>query len=182
MASMPDNVPSQEIRISENMLQKLGWILLGVTVVFTLLGVLVSPRDEQGKPVLLLPNVKAVEDYKTTARTWIDEFSVLDSEIERVISPNSQGDLFTQSQGAQQTLQNAVELAQQVDRASVPPIAMGVQEKALATAMAYLEAARSALQWISAPDQNNHDLAVQKREIARQSLDDLEANPWLSSH
>ncbi len=181
MASMPNNVPPQEIRISEDMLQKLGWILLGFTVVFTLLGVIVSPRDEQGKPVLLLPDVKAVQDYRGTAQSWIERFAVLDNEIDQVITTDSQGDLFTQSQAAQQTLQHAVQLAQQVDRASVPPIAMGVHEKAMATAMAYLEAARSILQWISSPDQTNHDQAAQKLEIARTSMDELEANQWLTA-
>jgi hypothetical protein len=181
MASMPNNVPPIEIRISEDMLQKLGWILLGVTVVFTLLGVIVSPRDEQGKPVLLLPDVKAVQDYRRTAQTWTESFAGLDGEIDRVISTNPEGDLFTQSQSTQQTLQHAVQLAKQVDRASVPPIAMGVHEKAMATAMAYLEAARSALQWISAPDQTNHDQAAQTLEIARTSMDELEANQWLTA-
>jgi hypothetical protein len=181
MASMPNNVPPQEMRISEDMLQKLGWIFLGMVVIFTLLGVLVSPQDEQGKPVLLLPDVKAVQDYRRSAQTWIEGCAVLDGEIDKVISTDSQGDLFTQSQAAQQTLQHAVQLAQQVDRASIPPIAMGVQEKALATAMAYLEAARSALQWISSPDQTNHDQAAQKFEIARTSMDELEANQWLTA-
>ena len=53
---MTVNNPSEpEIQISEEKLQKLGWILFGLAVIFTIIGAFVSPLDDQGKPVLLLP-------------------------------------------------------------------------------------------------------------------------------
>ena len=66
-----NNPCETEIRISEDKLQKFGLILLGFAVLFTIIGAFVSPLDEQGKPVLLLPEVKAVEDYRRSAQTWI---------------------------------------------------------------------------------------------------------------
>jgi hypothetical protein len=81
-----NNQSDPEIHISEEKLQKLGWILLSLAVIFTIIGTLVSPLDEQGKPVLLLPEVKAVEDYRRSAQTWISELTVLDGEIARVIA------------------------------------------------------------------------------------------------
>ena len=165
---MTVNNPSEpEIQISEEKLQKLGWILFGLAVFFTIIGAFVSPLDDQGKPVLLLPEVKAVEDYRKSAQTWISELNVLDGEIAHIIAADQQGDLFSQSRSAQQTLQHAVELAQQVDRTRVPPIGMGMHEQMLSTTLSYLEAARSALQWVSAPEQENQDQAIQLLEDSR---------------
>lgn len=178
---MPSHESPNEIQISAAMLQKLGFLLLGLMAVFVFIGVLVSPKDDQGNPVLLSPDVKSVQEYRSAARDWMEGFSTLDGEIDRLISEDLQGDLFSQSQSAQRTLQQAVALAQQIDRASVPPIAMGLEEEESSTAMAYVEAARSALQWVSAPDPNHHDLAVQKLGAARKSRDDLQANQWLNA-
>jgi nucleotide-binding universal stress UspA family protein len=179
---MTVNNPSEpEIQISEEKLQKLGWILFGLAVFFTIIGAFVSPLDDQGKPVLFLPEVKAVEDYRKSAQTWISELNILDGEIAHIIAADQQGDLFSQSRSAQQTLQHAVELAQQVDRTRVPPIGMGMHEQMLSTTLSYLEAARSALQWVSAPEQENQDQAIQLLEDARQMKSELEKNKWLIS-
>ena len=85
------------IQISEEKMQKFGLILIGIAVLFTIIGGFVSPIDDQGKPVLLLPEVKVVEDYRQSAQFWITELSILDGEIAHVIAVDQQGDLFTQS-------------------------------------------------------------------------------------
>ena len=51
----------------------------------------------------------------------------------------------------------------------------------LSTTLTYLEAARSALQWVSAPEKKNLDSAAQKLEKARKMKLELEANHWLKS-
>lgn len=179
---MTQNDPGESvIQISEEKMQKFGLILLGIAVLFTIIGGLVSPIDDQGKPVLLLPEVKEVEDYRRSAQSWVTELTVLDGEIAHVIAADIQGDLFTQSRSAQQTLQHAVELAQQVDRTRVPPIGMGLHEQVLSTTLTYLEAARSALQWVSAPEKKNQDSAMQKLAEARKIKSELAANQWLKS-
>jgi hypothetical protein len=53
-----NNQSEPEIHISEKKLQKLGWILLSLAVIFTIIGALVSPLDEQGKPVLFCPRLR----------------------------------------------------------------------------------------------------------------------------
>ncbi len=169
------------IRISEERLWLFGWILLGVAVFFTMVGALVSPSDAEGKPVLLLPEVKAVEDYQNSAQVWISDMAILDGEVARILASDKQGDLFSQSRAAQQALQHAVDLAQQVDRTKVPPVAMGVHEKMIAASLSYLEAARSALQWVSTPEKNNQDTAAQKLSAARKLRSGLEVNQWLKS-
>jgi hypothetical protein len=122
-----------------------------------------------------------VEDYRKAAQSWISELNILDGEIAYIIAADQQGDLFSQSRSAQQTLQHAVEIAQQVDRTRVPPIGMGMHEQMLSTTLSYLEAARSALQWVSAPEQENQDQAIQLLEDSRQMKSELEKNKWLIS-
>ena len=122
-----------------------------------------------------------MEDYRKAAQLWISELNTLDGEIAHIIAADQQGDLFSQSRSAQQTLQHAVELAQQVDRTRVPPIGMGMHEQMLSTTLSYLEAARSALQWVSAPEQENQDQAIQLLEDSRQMKSELEKNKWLIS-
>ena len=126
-----NNPGNPEIHISEEKLQKFGLVLLGIAVLFTIIGAIVSPLDDLGKPVLLLPEVKEVEDYRRSAQDWVSQLSVLDGEIANVLTAQPQGDLFSQSSSAQQTLQHAVELAQQVDRTRVPPIGIGCMRRCL---------------------------------------------------
>lgn len=172
----------QEIQISEEKLHIFGWILLGVAVLFIIIGTFVSPLDDLGKPILLLPEVKAVEDYRRSVQSWISDLSVLDGEIGHIIVADQMGDVFTESRYAQQTLQHAVRLSQQVDQTKVPPVGIGIHEQILTTTLSYLEAARSAMQWVSAPESKNQDQAIQILEEARQLKSELEENKWLISH
>jgi hypothetical protein len=56
-----------------------------------------------------------------------------------------------------------------------------MHEQMLSTTLSYLEAARSALQWVSAPEQENQDQAIQLLEDSRQMKSELEKNKWLIS-
>ncbi len=172
----------EEIHSPEEKLQKYGIILLVSALIFTLIGVFNSPLDNQGKPFLLLPDVKLVEDYRHSALSWIGEIKAIDSEVAGIIGSDQTGDLFTQSRVAQQTLQQAIDLAQQVDVTKVPPVAIGLHDQMLTTAKAYLDAAGAALQWVSAPEKANYDNAIQKLEIARTYYSEVEVNQWLGSH
>jgi hypothetical protein len=178
---MQHDLSGSEIQISEEIIQKLGWVLLGIAVLFTIIGGFVTPTDDQGKLVLLLPDVKAMEDYRRSTQTWIKDMTVLDGEITLVLGNEQQGDLFSLSRAAQETLQHAVNLAQQVDRTKVPPIGMGLHEQVLSTTVNYLEAARCALQWVGVPDQENLDSAMEILTETRGMKSELEANQWLIS-
>ncbi len=173
--------PGPEIRISEEKLHKFGLILAGLALLFTLIGALVSPLDDQGLPVLLLPEVKAIETYRQAARGWLVAMGSLDGEIAGVISADQTGDLFSRSRAAQQTLERAVGLMQQVDRAQVPPVGMGLHDQMRLAARTYLDAARGALQWISAPEEVGKTRAEVTLKEARRLKAALEKNPWLTS-
>jgi hypothetical protein len=181
MTTQLNNRQGEEISIPGFWLQRAGYLLLGLAILFTLVGVIVSPLDEQGRPVLLLPEVKAIGDYRRALQDRQFDLAALDSEIAGILAAERQGDLFTQSRNAQQALEHAVRLAQQVDRTPAPPVAAGIHAQLLNIALAYLEAARAALQWVSTPLEENRDFAREYLEQARTMKAELEANPWLSN-
>lgn len=176
-----NNQSQPEIHISEAKLRKLGWILLGLAVVFTIIGAFVSPSDDNGKPVLLSPEIKEVEEYRESVKSWISDLTTLDGEISNILSSQQQGDLFSQSRSAQQTLKHAVALAQEIDQVKVPPIGTGLQEKMSLASTSYLETARQALLWVSAPEESGLELVNQELEESRKLKSDLEKNQWLIS-
>ena len=172
----------QEISLSQEQMQKMGLIILCLAVILSSIGGFVSPYDNQGKPILLLPEVKAVEDYRRSAQSWTEQLRTLDGEIASLMESDSQGDLFTQSRQAQQMLEHAVALAKKVDQTQTPAAAMGFHEQLYSAAMAYLEAARSAMRWVSAPEPNRKADAESKLEQARSARKVLEANQWIRGH
>lgn len=174
----PDDL---EIRVSEKKLQILGAVLLGLALIFAVIGAIVSPTDEQGRPVLLLPEVRAIETYRQVARSWTADLADLDGEISDLLAATARGDLLSQAQAAQRTLEHAVRLVQQIDRTPVPPVGMGLHEKLRGTAFTYLEAARSALQWVSAPVSGNREEASQYLQSARHGRQELEENSWMTA-
>lgn len=170
----------QEIQISEEKLQQIGIIVLILAVVFSAIGYFVSPLDEAGKPVLLLPEVKAFEDYRGSARAWVGKLNNLDTEITALLSDAGPGDLFTQSRQAQQMLQHAVELSQEVDRVRVPAAATGIHEQIYSASMAYLEVARLTMQWVGAPVSAKKEEINAKLAQTRNLKANLEKNQWVN--
>jgi hypothetical protein len=175
--SPSDNL--SEIEISEQQLQRIGLILLALTIIFAVIGGFTSPLDENGKPVLLLPEVKGFEDYRRSGRDWLDQMLVLDSEISGVLSGENSGDLFTQSRQAQQMLQRAVNLAKEIDQVNVPAAAAGIHDQLYTTSMAYLETARLTMRWIGAPEETTKQQIGVKLDQARNGRNALKENQWL---
>jgi hypothetical protein len=97
------------------------------------------------------------------------------------IAANHQGDLFSQSQEAQVALQQAVSLAQEIDRTTFPPSAVSLHEEMAATSLGYLDAARAMMIWVGAPEDSKHSEMDQKLALARQLLESLEKNIWLEN-
>jgi hypothetical protein len=168
-----------DVEISERTLQRIGLILLALAVVFVVIGGLTSPLDENGKPVLLLPEIKAFEDYSRSGREWLDQMLILDSEISGVLSGENSGDLYTQSRQAQQMLQQAVDLAKEIDQVNVPAAAAGIHDQLYNTSMAYLETARLTMRWVGAPEETTRQQIEAKLKQARNGRNALKENQWL---
>jgi hypothetical protein len=155
------------------------WTLVIPTLAILLgIGWFSSPRDENNRPLLLLPDVKAVEEYRRLANRWRDELRLVDGEIALTLAGDT-SDLFGQSRQAQNTLENNLRIIQEIDRHDAPATLIGLQEELKLVSQSYLESSRLALRWLSLPDQVNHDKAQGKLVESRNMLTNMEANQWL---
>lgn len=155
------------------------WISGTLLVVLTILGWINSPIDRtNGRPLLLIPEVKAVHDYQLEARSWINQFQVLDAEISGLLIDPS-GDLFSRSSQANHAVEAAVAQVQMVDRTQAPLSLSSLHQAFNQAALAYLEAARSALVWVSTPSVEKLNVAKANLEKARQQVDQLSRSEWL---
>lgn len=157
----------------------LGWLLLPLALILTVVGALSTPRDAQGQPLLLLPDVQAVEDYRQSISNATAKMQLLDGEIAALLAGQN-ADLFTQSRQAQGAFEHALSIAQEIDVQSAPPALDGLRGAAAGTASAYLEAARLALVWVSLPQDANRTAAENGLAQARQQLNTLEESKWLA--
>ena len=157
----------------------LGWLFIPLAVFLAVVGAVASPRDAQGRPLLFLPDVKAVEDYRQSISSSTAGLQLLDGEIASLLAGQN-FDLFTQSRQAQTTFEHALRIAQDIDVQTAPPALEGLRGAAAGTASAYLEAARLALRWVSLPQETNRTAAENGLAQARQQLKTLEESKWLT--
>src|SRR5512146_3208177 len=159
--------------------QRWYWTLGVSLVLLTVLGWFNSPIDRTtGRPLLLVPEVKAVHDYQVEARSWISQFEVLDAQISGLMIEPS-GDLFSRSSQANQAVEAAVAQVQTIDRTQAPLSLTSLHQAFNQAAVAYLEAARSALVWVSTPSPEKLNTAKANLEKARQQVDQLSQSEWL---
>ena len=155
------------------------WVLIIPTsLILLLIGWAASPRDANNRPLLLLPDVKAVEEYRRLANIWRDELRLVDGDIALTLAGDT-SDLFGQSRQAQNTLEHNLRILQEIDRHDAPATMVGLQEQLKSVSQSYLESSRLALRWLSQPDQSNYELAQSKLTEARNMLVEMESSQWL---
>jgi hypothetical protein len=147
-------------------------------VVLLVLGYLFSPRDRDDRPVLLLPDVKAVEDYRVALMRWQTQARDLDSQISTILSGRFGSDLFTTSREAQKMIDAGVRLLSDIEQQKTPTVATPARAMAIRMASEYLEAARATLVWTTTPTDSNFDTAQGHLETARNLLSELETSEW----
>lgn len=160
---------------------KSEYILLFVLVAAVILGAIgwmASPVDADGRPLLLMPAVKRVEDYRRDARSWTEQMKTIDGQLTTLLA--SQGDLLSQSQSGQTTFEKSLNLAKDIDAADTPAALVGLKAMLSNASVAYFDASRAVLLWISTPKQENYDQAVLLVQTAREQLSELEASLWIN--
>jgi hypothetical protein len=154
-------------------------LILALIVILGIIGGVSSPMDENGRPVLLLPDVREVESYRRQASVWVEDLRRLDGQLATVLAGNS-GDLLGQSRAVQGIFEEHLRLVQEIDASNVPPALIGLRELLSNASLSYLEAARGLLRWVSTPDQENRDQAVQLIQSAQKDLSLLESSAWIN--
>ena len=160
-------------------------IPLSTLVVLALLALLAiggiaSPRNEDGRPLLLLPDMKSVEDYRRLAREADKQLLLVDGKIAATLGGNVD-DLFGQTRRAQEAFEQILRISEDLDREDAPPALVGLKEDLNQTAMSYLEVARLTLRWLSIPNQANSEQAQAKLAEARARLTEMEKSQWLQT-
>ena len=153
--------------------------VLMVLTLLTGLGYVASPRTADGRPVLLLPDVRAVEIYRRQAVTWLQAWQVLDMALGQSLSAADTTGLLDRSRQAQSDFASAIDLARTVDGTEAPPALLGLHDQTAATAQAYVDATVALNRWLSAPSSDNRAAADQAYRAARDNLTQLAANAWL---
>lgn len=144
-----------------------------------LLGYFASPRGHDERPILLLPDIKAVEDYRRSISLWQAQAGELDAQITTILSGAHGSDLFARSRAAQKMIDDAVQLLQDIESNKAPTAAMPARGILVRMASTYLEAARATLLWTTAPTDDNLSSAQAMVDHARQILGELEASEWV---
>jgi hypothetical protein len=169
-----------EVRLSRRSLRRWGCALaLPVTIVaLAPLGRSVTPRDAAGEPLLLSPSLRATLGYQATARAWVRDYHALDADLEALLTQDD-ADIYRQAQSANDNLDRALRLAQDVELRRAPAALASLRAALSAASLAYLEAARAAAGWVGAPTPEQAQVAQATLDTARELLAQVEANRWL---
>jgi hypothetical protein len=153
--------------------------MVGLSILaLMVLGWISSPRNQQGRPILLLPDVKAVGEYIRLAGNTAKELRLVDGELNNILAGDPT-DLFGQTRSAQNSFEHSLRIAQEIDQNGAPPALAGLRDQLSQVSLAYIDAARLTLHWLSVPDAANSQQARQKLTEARTSLKELENSQWL---
>lgn len=157
------------------------WAAMGVILLGLLLGLglTTSPRDAAGRPVLLMPDIRAVEGYRQKVVAWHTAWAAIGQDLGRLLSTRETS-LLDQSRLAQRLLEQATTLAQAVEGTDAPGSLIGLHDQALAAAGAFSQASAAANRWLSAPTPANEEIAKSAYQAATAALTDLQSNTWLA--
>jgi len=153
------------------------WAAAATTVAVLLygLGLAFSARDGAGRPVLLLPDVRAVETYRQRALAWERDWTAIHLDLTTLLA-DEPADLLNQSRRAQSRLEQAVAIAQAVEGAQAPGVLIGLHDQALAAAGAFAHASAAVSRWLSAPSSTNEEAAQSACQAAAVALAELQGN------
>jgi len=154
------------------------WLILIVLILLGILGWFSSPVSQEGRPTLLLPEVKKVVIYRHQAARWIRQLSALDGQIDVLLSGNRM-DPLSLSRKAQGVYADWIKLFQAVDATIVPQALAGVHQTIKEVIQAYLDATQKLLAWVSDPNELTLGTTLESLESAGLLLTALETNAWM---
>jgi hypothetical protein len=173
------------LRISKRVVRVFAWLTLVVALGGGLyaVGVAVTPRDDDGNPMILSPSLWATERYREQVQQWIGELMEIDRRLTALlgqdVSAANSTELYHQGQEMQAIGEMASLIEQQITFAEPPVSMVGLAEQAKQTAKAYLESAVLTSHWLNAPSETGQQEALEALEQARLQREELENSRWL---
>ncbi|NMC86282.1 MAG: hypothetical protein GYA58_13445 [Anaerolineaceae bacterium] len=165
----------------EEMTVPLSVVLIISLCLLLLIGMVNNHPNLEGRPLLLLPDVWQAVNYQQRAGAWNRDFQDLERDLTGLVSTNQVGDLLSQTQAAQSAFERAVSLTREIDQVPAPVATSGLREMLSNTALAYLEASRSALRWLNIPKEEIRNDALARLQEAQVSRKELEESEWIKA-
>lgn len=153
-------------------------LTVSLTIGMLLLGYVVSPTAEDGSPLLLSPRLVKINLYRSEVRRWTLTLQSANNGLMELLNDKS-NDLFTQNDRVDRIQGQASSVLREMDRTSVPQTFEPLHALLQETAGSLLSAAEQTAQWISAPEETNHQAALQAAAEAGALLERVHANPWI---
>lgn len=169
-----------ELSISKGFIRQVFRIVLitGIITGLTILGRVVSPMGENGKPALLSPRLAEITAYQRDARRWVAELQEIQAGL-GVLLADPSGDLLAQDTQANLFYGRLLSLQAEVDGRRVPPTLESLHSAIQDTVTAMLNAASDVTAWISEPTKENSTSAGNALQAANDLLGRINQNPWI---
>jgi len=147
-------------------------------IFFGVLGWFSSPLSQEGRPVLLLPDVRRVETYRLQAFGWVKQLSALEGQSAVLLSGNRL-DPLTVSRKVQRVYLDSIGLFEEVDTSVAPQALAGVHQRVQDCVQGQLEVNQNLLLWVSEPTELTHSAALTSLESAQDAFEALKDNAWM---
>ncbi len=173
------------LRISKRIARAFAWLLLITLTVSGLhtVGVAVTPRDDDGALMILVPSLWATQRYREQVYGWIDELAEIDDRLTALLDQDvdaaNSTELYTLGQEMQVVGELAFALEQRITFANSPVAMVGLGEQAKITAKAYLGSAVLTSRWLNAPSETGQQAALESLDQARSQRETLKNSRWL---
>lgn len=172
------------LRVSKRGLWIAGWSVLVLALLAGLywLGVLATPLDADGRPLILSPSLRAVERYRARARGWVERMAEIDEHLTALLMADEEAgsaELYERGREMQAVGEEAANLVGEVQATEVTVAMVGLREQVGAAADAYLAAAISTSRWLNAPSETGRREALVVLEEACIQRIELEENEWV---
>lgn len=176
------------LRISKRIFRVFAWLALIAAIVGGLyaVGVSVTPLDDEGDLVILVPSLWATERYRVQVLVWIDELTEIDRRLTALLAQDvdaaNSTELYIQGQDMQKVGEMAFSVQQRITFADMPVAMVGLGDQAKQTAEAYLESAILTSRWLNAPSETGRQETLESLERAQSQRKELEDSRWLQSN
>lgn len=167
-------------RIIKRALRVLGSLslLLAITLGLYGVGLDMSPRTEQGRPVLYSPAVRAAVTYQRRVARWLMELDQVGDTLSGLLADTG-ADLYSQNTQAEAALGQTLQIAQAVAVQTAPTALATVARQMTDVSLVYYQAAQLVAAFVAAPSGSQLTFAVNAVEQARSRAQALADNRWV---
>jgi hypothetical protein len=113
---------------------------------------------------VLSPAYVATMRYLKTVQRWLEALQQVDANLVETMEGTS--NLYRQGRDAEKAFERVLAIAGEIEQAKIPPSSMALQSAIDQSASAYVQAACSALVYVSAPSEENQQVVTQGSETA----------------